>query len=48
MSYLDNFYDEFGRHKRENPYLSAYNFLNPEGPNRVLIKGDILTCYEHI
>gem|GEM_PF-3766761 len=33
--------------KERNDYDYAFNLHNPEGTIHVLLKGDILTCYEH-
>ena len=33
--------------KERNDYGYAFNLLNPEGTIHVLLKGDILTSYEH-
>lgn len=32
--------------KERNDYDYAFNLLNPEGTIHLLLKGDILTCYE--
>ena len=34
--------------KERNSYYDAFNLLNPEGTIHWLLKGDILTSYEHI
>ena len=34
--------------KERNDYYETFNLLNPEGTTHVLLKGDILTSYEHI
>jgi len=33
--------------KERNGYYDAFNLLNPEGTIHLLLKGDILTSYEH-
>ena len=33
--------------KERNDYYYAFNLTNPEGTDHVLLKGDILTSYEH-
>ena len=33
--------------KERNHYYYSFNLLNPEGTIHVLLKGDILTSYEH-
>ena len=33
--------------KERNGYYYSFNLLNPEGTDHVLLKGDILTSYEH-
>ena len=33
--------------KERNDYYESFNLLNPEGTIHVLLKGDILTSYEH-
>ena len=32
--------------EERNDYDETFNLLNPEGTIHVLLKGDILTCYE--
>ena len=34
--------------KERNDYYYSFNQLNPEGTIHLLLKGDILTSYEHI
>ena len=37
------------KHQKErNNYYYSFNLFNPEGTNHILLKGDILTNYEHI
>src|SRR3989338_3418414 len=33
--------------KRKDDYSYSFNQFNPEGTDHLLLKGDILTCYEH-
>ena len=33
--------------KERNYYYDSFNLLNPEGTIHLLLKGDILTSYEH-
>ena len=33
--------------KERNDYYESFSLLNPEGTIHVLLKGDILTSYEH-
>ena len=34
--------------KERNDYYYSFNLLNPEGTIHELLKGDILTSYEHL
>jgi len=35
------------KQKERNGYYDSFSLLNPEGTIHVLLKGDILTSYEH-
>ena len=34
--------------KKRKDYYYSFNLSNPEGTDHLLIKGDILTCYEQL
>jgi hypothetical protein len=47
LTYSHNQQRKKKKQKERNDYYYSFNLLNPEGTIHLLLKGDILTSYEH-